>query len=55
MNLKEQAAFLRGYNAGLQVAARSFESGETLLGEYPRRVRKMSLRTIERIISEYNV
>jgi hypothetical protein len=55
MNKKEQDAFLRGYNAGLQLMARSFESGETLLGEYPRKVRSMSLRTIERLIRTYEV
>lgn len=53
MNQKEQDAFLKGYNAGLQVAGRSYESGETLLGDYPRIVRKMSLKTIQRLIRTY--
>jgi len=55
MNQKEQDAFRRGYNAGTQLASRSFESGETLLGGTIRKVRKMSLKTIKRLINEYGV
>lgn len=55
MNKKEQEAFLRGYNAGTQLASRSFESGETILGETIRKVRSMSLATIKRLIKTYEV
>lgn len=55
MNKKEQEAFLRGYNAGTQLASRSFESGETILGETIRKVRSMSFATIKRLIKTYEV